>query len=259
LFVFGFYSLSYGKDDNEGQPNNPYNLRAEWGPSTFADVRHRFVTGTGLPLLKGFTVSPFIIINSGTPYNITSGLDSNGDGYTTDRPALVAGASAATCHGGDLVYAGGFGCFNLLPAGTSAIGRNLGRGPGMVSVNLRLSRTWAFGNKGESGVADPNGMPPGMGGVRGGGGPPGGGGRMGGGPPGGGPPAGLFGATSGKKYNLSLSITARNALNHPNYTPPNGDLSSPYFGHSLSLAGFGPFGSPSTYNRKVDVQLRLMF
>jgi hypothetical protein len=54
-------------------------------------------------------------------------------------------------------------------------------------------------------------------------------------------------------------VNARNALNHPNYAAPNGDLSSPFFGQSLSLAGFGPFGAPSTYNRKIDLQLRFTF
>ena len=53
----------------------------------------------------------------------------------------------------------------------------------------------------------------------------------------------MFGANSGKKYNLTLSLSARNALNHPNYAAPSGDLSSPFFGRSLSLAGFGPFGA----------------
>jgi hypothetical protein len=56
-----------------------------------------------------------------------------------------------------------------------------------------------------------------------------------------------------------LSVSARNVLNHPNFAAPTGDLSSPYFGQSLSLAGFGPFGTPTTYNRKIDVQLRFMF
>jgi hypothetical protein len=262
IFLFGFYALSYGKDDNEGQPANPNNLRAEWGPSSFADVRHRFVTGTSLPLPLGISVSPFIMASSGSPYNITTGIDSNGDGFTSDRPALIAGAGAASCHGTGLVYASSFWCFNLNPAaGTPAISRNYGRGPAQFNLGLRLARTWAFGTKGESGIQG-GGMPPGMGGVRGGpggGGPPPGGGRMGG--PGGGPggPGGMFGATSGKKYNLMLSVSARNALNHPNYAAPSGDLSSPYFGHYLSLAGFGPFGSPTTYNRKIDVQLRFMF
>ena len=59
LFLFGFYSLSYGKDDNEGLPADPYNLRAEWGPSSFGDVRHRAVLGTGIPLPWKITATPF--------------------------------------------------------------------------------------------------------------------------------------------------------------------------------------------------------
>jgi hypothetical protein len=259
MFLFGFYAMSYGRNDTEGQPANPYNLRAEWGPSSFADVRHRLVFGTSLPVRWGISVSPFFIFNSGSPYNITTGQDTNLDGFTSERPAL-AGAAQAGCSGGNLVYAKGFGCFNLTPApGAPLIGRNIGRGPDQVTLNLRLSRTWAFGNKGESGIDSQGGMPPGVGGVRG---PEMGGGRggpPGGGPPGGGPPRGMFGATSGKKYNLMLSISARNVLNHPNYASPSGDLSSPFFGQSLSLAGFGPFGTPTTYNRKCDVQLRFMF
>jgi hypothetical protein len=256
MFFFGFYALSYGKDDNEGQPANPYNLRAEWGPSTFADVHNRLVFGTSVPVKWGISIAPFFIYNSGTAYNITTGLDTLDTGFTTERPALLAGTSQSACTGGSLVYAKGFGCFNLTPVpGTATIERNSGRGPGLVTLNLRLSRTWAFGNKGESGADNPTGMPPGMGGVRG----ADMGGR-GGGPPGGGPPRGMFGATSGKKYNLMLSISARNVLNHANYAAPNGDLSSPFSGQSLSLAGFfGPFGTPTTYNRKCDVQLRFMF
>src|SRR5207248_5766909 len=136
--------------------------------------------------------------------------------------------------------------------GVPTIGRNYGRGPDTVNLNLRVARSWAFGNRGESGLAEGVG-PIGMGGARGSNMPPPG--AM----PGGGPPAGMFGAASGKKYNLTLSVSARNALNHPNFSPPSGDLSSPFFGVYRSLAGFGPFGNPTTYNRKVDVQLRLQF
>ena len=51
-----------------------------------------------------------------------------------------------------------------------------------------------------------------------------------------------------------------NALNHANYAPPSGDLSSPYFGVYRSLGGgFGPMGGASTYNRKIDLQLRFAF
>jgi hypothetical protein len=69
----------------------------------------------------------------------------------------------------------------------------------------------------------------------------------------------MFGAASGKKYNLTLSVSARNFLNHASYAAPTGDLSSPYFGQYRSLAGFGPFGSNTTYDRKIDIQLRFQF
>ena len=69
----------------------------------------------------------------------------------------------------------------------------------------------------------------------------------------------MFGAASGKKYNITLSLSARNILNHPNYSAPSGDLSSPFFGEYRSLAGFGPFAGSTTYNRKIDVQLRFTF
>jgi len=61
------------------------------------------------------------------------------------------------------------------------------------------------------------------------------------------------------KYNLTFSAMAHNVLNHANYAAPSGDLSSPYFGISRSLAGMGPMGGGSTYQRKIDLQLRFQF
>jgi hypothetical protein len=260
MFLFGFYAYSRGKDDNEGEPADPNNLRAEYGPSSFADVHHRFVMGTSIPLPLKLSVSPFIVASSGAPYNITTGQDTNGDSFATERPSLSSSIGAASCTGTDLKYESGFGCFNLNPAAGTEIGHNYARGPASFTVNMRVSRTWSFGNRGESGPRDQNGPPPGMGGggpPRGGGGPPGGGG----GPGGGGPPPGMFGGVnSGKKYNLTLTASARNLLNHANYSAPSGDLSSPLFGQSTSLAsGFGPMGNSSTYERKIDLQLRFQF
>ncbi len=70
---------SYGKSDAEGQPADPYNLREEWGPSSFSDIRHRFVVGTSVPLPLKFSLSPFFIASSGSPYNIITGRDTIGD------------------------------------------------------------------------------------------------------------------------------------------------------------------------------------
>ena len=88
LFLFGFYSYSHGQTDAEGMPANPYDLRAEWGPSSFADVRHRFLMGTNIPMPLKFSLSPFMLAMSGTPYNITTGLDPLRTGY----PNATAGA-----------------------------------------------------------------------------------------------------------------------------------------------------------------------
>jgi hypothetical protein len=275
LFLFGFYALSYGKSDAEGQPADPYNLRAEWGPSSFADVRHRMVVGTSLPLPWKISVSPFIMVSSGAPYNITTGRDTNGDSITAERPSIVA-LGAGQCTGSNYYYSASFGCFNLNPAPGTSIIRNYARGPGTFNLSMRAARTWTIGGHGEAAAGGMGGM---MGGPGGGGPPPGGGGGMGGGgmrggggpPPGGGmmtaPPPGMMGAAgaaqpTSRRYTITLSLNASNVLNHVNWGTPSGDLSSPFFGEYRSLAsGFGPGGGGggATYNRKVDVQVRFAF
>ena len=77
-------------------------------------------------------------------------------------------------------------------------------------------------------------------------------------------PAADMGAAppSGRKYSVVLSASTLNALNHSNFATPNGDLSSPYFGQYRSLGGLAVMshgGAPSTYNRKIDLQLRFTF
>ncbi len=267
LFLFGFYSLSYGRTDAEGQAADPYNLRAEWGPSTFADVRHRMVIGTSIPLPFKVSVSPFITASSGAPYNITTGRDSNGDSITTERPALLA-LPVAQCVGSNLYFSSTFGCFNLTPAAGTAISRNSARGPGAFNMSVRVNRTWTIGGKGEAtspmggmmGGGPPPGGGMGGGGMRGGGGPPGGGGMMTTPPPG---MMGAAGATQApsRRYTITLGLNASNILNHVNYAAPSGDLGSPFFGQYRSLASGFVTMSPGggTYNRKIDVQLRFGF
>ena len=102
-----------------------------------------------------------------------------------------------------------------------------------------------------------------------------GGGR--GGPGGGrGGPGGMFGgASTGKRYNLTVSVQARNLLNHVNPAQPTGNLSSPLFGISTQLGGGfgprpgggggGPGGGPggggggAAANRLIELQLRFSF
>jgi hypothetical protein len=58
---------------------------------------------------------------------------------------------------------------------------------------------------------------------------------------------------------VTLSIMARNALNHENLSAPVGVITSPYFLESTSIAGgFGP-ESVSSNQRRIDLQLRFTF
>ena len=78
----------------------------------------------------------------------------------------------------------------------------------------------------------------------------------------GGAPTGTFTAGASRRYRLTLSASTLNALNRANYSPPDGDLSSPYFGQYRSLGGLIVMmhgGIPTSYNRKIEVQLQLTF
>lgn len=259
--LFGFYAYGHANSNSDGVgtfPENQYNTSIDYGRAGF-DVHHRAFIGGSATLPFKLSLSPFVILSSGNPFNITLGQDLNGDGIYNDRPAFATSASTKT-------VSTAYGVFDLNPGvAAKIIPRNYAEGPGQISVNMRLSRTWGFGER--PGAANPmqqggggqGGPPPGMGG---GGGPRGGGGGGGGGPMmmgGGGP--GMFGGGGGaKRYNITATISARNAINHTNLGAPDGNLSSPFFGQSTSLAGgFGPNGGGAAGNRRVELQVRFSF
>jgi hypothetical protein len=259
--MFGFYMLNFARGNTDGPgtfPADQYDLSSEWGRTAF-DVRHRSVMGGMITLPYKVSLSPFMIASTGGPYNITAGRDLNGDTQFTDRPALASGP------GPNVVRAPWGQYFNINPTSADAIiARNYGQAPGQFNMNLRLSRTWGFGTTKETAAAagGPDG-PRMFGGMPGGGGPPGGGPPGGGGGmrggPGGGGPGGMFGGggVPGKRYALSLSVSARNVLNRVNLGAPLGTATSPLFGTSTSLAG--GFFANATANRRLDLQLRLTF
>jgi hypothetical protein len=74
------------------------------------------------------------------------------------------------------------------------------------------------------------------------------------------------GGSSEKKYTLNVGLFFQNLLNNVNLAPPVGNLSSPFFGQSQSVAGsFGGFGggggggSPNAGNRKISLSVRFNF
>jgi hypothetical protein len=201
----------------------------------------------GLPY--AFRISPFLVAQSGVPFNITTGQDLFQDSIFNTRPTF------GTCTAGAAgVKATPYGCFNLsTQPGLATIPVNFAEGPGRFSLNLRGSKTFGFGKKAEAANAGAGG--PGAGGTfgRGPGGPgergSRGGGMGGRGMDGGGP--------NNNRYNLTFSISARNVFNNVNLATPIGNLSSPLFGQANGLAG-GPYSS-STANRRIDLQVSFNF
>ena len=273
LSLQGYYALGKVNSNVNGFPSNQYNTALDYGRAGY-DVRHRaYIGGTiGLPLR--LSLAPFITLSSAPPFNITTGTDYNGDGIINDRPSFATAADNPKN-----VKATKYGTFNLAPLpGETIIPINYGTGFSQFSTNLRLSRTFGWGER-----PGANPQMGGMGGPGGPGGPMGGGDRGGGGRGGyggggggfgggmGGMMGGFGGGSTGKRYNLTATISARNALNHVNYSSPVGSLNSPFFGQSLSSAGGGGgMGGPggggpgfggggAAGNRKVELQLRFQF
>ena len=276
----GYYVLAKANSDADGTgsyPANPYDLSGEYGRAS-GDVRHRFFLNGTIRAPWGFSLNPFIILQSGRPFNITLGRDLNGDTRFTDRPSFApVGVDCLTIG----IRCTAFGNFNLFPAvGEPLIPRNFSEGPGSVTVNMRVSKTWTFGHEGGStsanqqnrdGQGQSNDRQRGamMGGGMAGAGRPGGGGPGGAGPGGGGggggfggPGGGGFGGggNAGGRYSLTFSLNFNNILNHTNLANPVGNLSSRLFGQSTStIGGFGGFGAPAAYNRRIDAQIRFSF
>jgi hypothetical protein len=193
----------------------------------------------------GIIFNPFLIAQSGRPFNITTNNDLTGDSFFNDRPSYVTPASMA----GNVVQTS-FGAFDTVPqSGESITPINLGNGPAAVAVNLRVSRSIGIGPKLASAAGQNNagGPPPG-----GGPGGPGGGGRggMGGFGPGGfggggGGRGGASAVSTGHKYSLTFSAQALNLFNDIDYGQPSGSL-IPTLNTSTGLYGPGSRFDKST-------------
>jgi hypothetical protein len=275
--LFANYSLGFANSDSDGAGTYPafsYDLSNEFGRSS-SDIRHNFVIGGNFTLPWEISLSPFIIASSGRPFNITRGVDVNGDTLFTERPTFGELGAACALRGITASYCDVAG---LDP--NTIIPRNYGQAPGFFSVNLRVGKNFGFGKApqalagarpagGQTAGGDGGGNRGGGqrgGGQRGGGGGgrgPGGGGLGGGGGgrgPGGG---GFFGGPEVRKpYNLNLSINFNNLFNNVNFGTPVGNLASSRFGQSTSTAGgFGGFGGGGgggggSSNRRIELQAR---
>ena len=179
-------------------PSDSTNPDADWGPSA-QDVRHRIFFNVNAPLANGVRLGLNVQGSSPLPYNITTGLDGNGDTLFNDRPA--------------------------------GVGRNTARGAAQWTTNMRLNKSFPLGGT----RAGPPNMPlppppPSQGGAmnqRVGGGP--------GGPGGDGPQMVVMEATNAR-YRLDVFLNVQNAFNNVNYNAFIGNQLSQFFGTATSAA-----------------------
>ena len=257
--LYGFYVLSYAWSNTDGigtYPANQYNMAGEYGPAT-TDIRHRGSIGGTIVAPWNLRFSPLIVIQSGAPYDIITSQDVYGDTLLNARPGIPS-----NCGNPGVVQKPGFPstypCLDPNPSLSEAIlPRNVGRGPGLFSVDVRVARTWGIGslkngaratrnaNTGPAAAAPaaPAAGPAGRGGI---------GGFDNAGTGGG-------GSSSERRYSITASVSARNIFNHLNPGPIIGNINSPLFGQANQIAGGVGAYSGYSDNRRLEFQLRFGF
>jgi hypothetical protein len=134
------YTLSSAKTTNESEAavffQDDANPNDSYGYSDY-DQRHRLVMNASVALPWKVQIGALFVARGGMPFNITTGVDNNGNSALTDRPNLAEGAAVGT---DDMLRASSF-----TSPGTSAgsLPRNAGRGPSLYQFDLRLSRRFA--------------------------------------------------------------------------------------------------------------------
>ncbi len=245
--MFGSYVWNRARSDSDGAatfPSKPYSFDGEYGPAS-TDIRNRASIGGSLTAKWDIRLNPLIVLDGGPPFDLTSGRDLYGTTLFNARPGIATDPSKPG------LIATKYGLLDPNPApGQPLVSRNFGRGPGSFLVNLRIGKTFSFG-LGEGHEAPVN--------------IPGGGPQRSANagvftPAGGAAPSGP--ARTSRKYNLTISMSVRNLLNHTNPGPIIGNITSPLFGLANQPAGAGPGGggfSESANNRRLELQTRFTF
>jgi len=190
------YQLSsirnYG-DSPLSLPSDSNNPALDWGPAA-QDVRHRIFFNFNTPLGNGVRMGLNVQGSSALPYNITTGLDTNGDTVFNDRAPGVE--------------------------------RNSGRGASQWTANVRFNKSIGLGGirSGPPNMPLPPPPPPGGANAQ----------RVGGGGPGGDGPQMVVMEGGNAKYRLDFYLNIQNAFNNVNYNAFVGNQLSPFFGTATS-------------------------
>ena len=221
-----FYRERTNTDGPFDFPANSFDMSREFGYGV-NDVRASAFMGSNITLPWRVTMSAFVRATTGNRFNITTGRDTNGDAVFTERPAFATNLAKPG------VVVTDFGAFDPNPEpDQEIIPRNYGRGPSFLNVNLRLGKTFSFGTaRGDASPAVAEAPTPQQPGPRS-------------------PSPSPRPVQDAAPYSLTLSFQVVNLLNHKNSGAYIGNLSSPLFGQSNTLA------SPP---RRFDFNIRFSF
>ena len=142
ISLTGSYTLNRARSNSDGIntfPANPYDYSGEYGPAS-TDVRHRVSLAGTINTRWRIRLSPLVSIQSGAPFNLTTGSDLYGTTLFNARPAFATNPSEP-----GLIQTA-YGLLDPTPApGEPLVPRNYGRGPTLMFVNLRFAKTIVFG------------------------------------------------------------------------------------------------------------------
>jgi hypothetical protein len=227
LFAAGFFALTQKNDApaDTSFPTNQYDPSVDYGRE--ASPRIQFFGGTTVNLPYKFGLNLFGSMQTGSPFNITTGTDLNGDTIYNDRPAFATSPTANS-----VLYKTRFGTFDANPQpGEAIIPFDYGNSPSFFFVVLHLDKTILIGPRPAAPAPAP-GAP----------------------------------ATKGpapkpdRPYSLMFAVEANNVFNHVNPGVPVGVLSSPLFGQSISLnSPFSLGGFSTSANRTVTLHCNFSF
>lgn len=218
---FGFtYNLNFAKSDTDG---------ANYFPVNQYDLSNEFGR-SALDIRHTLSLSGYFKL----PFDITftpliaaaSGKPFNITlGQDTNGDSLFTERPGFANNFSSNVVNTGFGTFDLNAPTSNVIPRNFGTGPAFFSVSTGISKNFTFDlfsrSKKEPGKTENK--------------------------------------ADRKRFTLNFSSRIWNVFNRPNLGMPVGNLTSPFFGKSVKLAGTYGKGDPLSGSRVIEFQLRLSF
>jgi hypothetical protein len=101
------HTINDMETDNNFDPNDANLYGRSERASSLLDQRYRASLSGWYDLPAGFSVGTFTLLASGRPYNITTGVDNNGDSTTSDRPVINGAVVGRNAGRGTPVYNAG--------------------------------------------------------------------------------------------------------------------------------------------------------